>query len=59
MDGRDEPGHDQQPVRSARVSTFKAIVINKTEAGQTVRLTDFDEKDLMEGDVTFASNGRR
>ena len=51
MDGRDEPGHDQQPVRSASVSTFKAIVINKTEAGQTVRLTDFDEKDLMEGDV--------
>src|ERR1700724_1960228 len=33
------------------MTTFKAIVINKTEAGQTVRLTDFDEKDLMEGDV--------
>jgi acrylyl-CoA reductase (NADPH) len=32
--------------------TFKAIVIDKAEAGQTVRLTDFDEKNLMEGDVT-------
>jgi acrylyl-CoA reductase (NADPH) len=38
---------------SARVSTFKAIVISKTEAGQTARLTDFDESDLMEGDVTI------
>jgi acrylyl-CoA reductase (NADPH) len=34
------------------VATFKAIVVDKSEAGQTVRLTDFDEKDLMEGDVT-------
>ncbi len=33
--------------------TFKAIVIDKSAAGQTVGLTDFDEKDLMEGDVTF------
>jgi len=33
--------------------TFKAIVIDKTDAGQTARLTDFDDKDLMEGDVTF------
>jgi acrylyl-CoA reductase (NADPH) len=32
--------------------TFKAIVIDKAETGQTVRLTDFDEKDLMDGDVT-------
>jgi acrylyl-CoA reductase (NADPH) len=30
---------------------FKAIVIDKADAGQTVRLTDFDEKDLMDGDV--------
>src|ERR1700683_5435298 len=36
------------------MSTFKAIVIDKTEAGQTVRLTDFDEKDLTDGDVTVA-----
>src|SRR6202140_131243 len=34
------------------MATFKAIVVDKAEAGQTVRLTDFDEKDLMEGDVT-------
>jgi acrylyl-CoA reductase (NADPH) len=33
--------------------TFKAIVIDKSAAGQTVGLADFDEKDLMEGDVTF------
>jgi acrylyl-CoA reductase (NADPH) len=34
------------------MTTFKAIVIDKTDAGQTVRLTDFDEKDLMDGEVT-------
>ena len=38
----------------ARMATFKAIVIDKAEAGQTVRLADFDEKDLMDGDVTVA-----
>jgi len=31
--------------------TFKAIVIDKAEGGQSVRLTDFDEKNLMDGDV--------
>ena len=31
---------------------FRAIVIDKADAGQTVRLTEFDEKDLMDGDVT-------
>jgi acrylyl-CoA reductase (NADPH) len=36
------------------VSTFKAIVVDKVESGQTVRLADFDEKDLMDGDVTVA-----
>src|ERR1700686_2629436 len=36
------------------MATFKAIVIEKTEAGQTVGLKDFDDKDLMEGDVTVA-----
>ena len=41
------------------MTTFKAIVIDKAEAGRPVRLTDFDEKDLMDGDVTFASNSRR
>jgi acrylyl-CoA reductase (NADPH) len=39
---------------SIGVSTFKAIVIDKTDAGQTARLTDFDDKDLMDGDVTIA-----
>jgi len=36
------------------VASFKAIVIEKVEAGQTVGLKDFDENDLMEGDVTVA-----
>src|SRR6201984_622361 len=34
------------------MATFKAIRIDKAEKGQTVALTDFDEKDLMDGDVT-------
>jgi acrylyl-CoA reductase (NADPH) len=34
------------------MSSFKAIVIEKTEAGQKVGLADFDEGNLMEGDVT-------
>ena len=34
------------------MAMFKAIVVDKTEGGQTVKLTDFDEKDLMDGDVT-------
>jgi acrylyl-CoA reductase (NADPH) len=34
------------------MATFKAIVIDKADTGQTVRLTDFDEKDLMDGNVT-------
>ena len=36
------------------MATFKAIVVDKAEAGQTVQLKDFDEKDLMDGDVTVA-----
>jgi acrylyl-CoA reductase (NADPH) len=35
------------------VSTFKAIVIRKGEGGQTAGLADFDESELMEGDVTL------
>jgi acrylyl-CoA reductase (NADPH) len=35
------------------MSTFKAIVVEKAGAGQSVGLRDFDEKDLMEGDVTL------
>jgi acrylyl-CoA reductase (NADPH) len=38
--------------RGTDLATFKALVIDKGDAGQTVRLADFDEKDLMEGDVT-------
>src|SRR6266702_4448442 len=34
------------------MATFKAIRIDKAEKGQTVGLVDFDEKDLMDGDVT-------
>ena len=33
--------------------TFKAIVIDKGAAGQSAALTDFDETNLMDGDVTF------
>jgi acrylyl-CoA reductase (NADPH) len=35
------------------VATFKAIVITKTESGTAAALTDFDEQDLMEGDVAL------
>src|SRR5580692_1546203 len=38
----------------ADMATFKAIVIDKTDAGQTVRLTDFDDANLMDGDVIVA-----
>jgi acrylyl-CoA reductase (NADPH) len=34
------------------MTAFKAIVVDKTDSGQTVQLKDFDEKDLMDGDVT-------
>ncbi len=34
------------------MGTFKAIVIDKTDAGQSVGFRPFDEADLMEGDVT-------
>ena len=36
------------------MATFKAVVVEKTDSGQTVRLKDFDEKDLTDGDVTVA-----
>jgi acrylyl-CoA reductase (NADPH) len=36
------------------MATFKAVVVDKADAGQTVRLADFDEKDLMDGSVTVA-----
>ncbi|HWP25722.1 MAG TPA: MDR family oxidoreductase [Xanthobacteraceae bacterium] len=34
------------------MSKFKAILIEKAEPGQKVGLVNFDEKDLMDGDVT-------
>jgi acrylyl-CoA reductase (NADPH) len=35
------------------MGTFKALVIDKTDAGQNVGFREFDENDLMEGDVTI------
>jgi acrylyl-CoA reductase (NADPH) len=34
------------------VASFKAILIEKADGGQKVGLADFDERNLMEGDVT-------
>ncbi|MEZ0167725.1 MDR family oxidoreductase [Microvirga sp. TS319] len=34
------------------MGTFKALVIDRTDAGQTVTFRDVDEADLMDGDVT-------
>jgi acrylyl-CoA reductase (NADPH) len=34
------------------MAAFKAIVIRKGDGGQTVELTQFDDNDLMDGDVT-------
>jgi len=34
------------------VANFKAIVIEKADKGQSVSLTEFDEANLMDGDVT-------
>lgn len=34
------------------MGTFKAVVVQKTDDGQRVGLTDFDDAALMEGDVT-------
>ena len=36
------------------MASFKAIVIEKADKAQTVSLTDFDESNLMDGDVTVA-----
>ncbi len=36
------------------MAVFKAIRIDKGEQGQTVGLVEFEEKDLMDGDVTVA-----
>ena len=34
------------------MAKFRAIVIEKADKGQTVKLTEFDEANLMDGDVT-------
>jgi len=34
------------------LATFKAIRVDKAEKGTTAALTQFDEAELMEGDVT-------
>jgi acrylyl-CoA reductase (NADPH) len=34
------------------MGTFKAVLVEKDESGQKVSLRDFDESDLMDGDVT-------
>jgi len=34
------------------VASFRAVRIDKGDTGQTVRLSDFDENELMDGDVT-------
>ncbi len=34
------------------MAIFRAVRIDKTDAGQSARLTDFDENELMDGDVT-------
>jgi acrylyl-CoA reductase (NADPH) len=36
------------------VGTFRAVVVDKTDSGQQVSLRQFDDADLMEGDVTVA-----
>jgi acrylyl-CoA reductase (NADPH) len=38
------------------VASFRAIQIAKTDAGQSASLVDFDENDLMDGDVTVRVN---
>ncbi len=35
------------------MATFRAVVITKTDGGTDAALTDFDEQNLMEGDVTL------
>jgi acrylyl-CoA reductase (NADPH) len=39
-------------VPTERVPTFKVIVVEKGERGQKASLADFDETNLMDGDVT-------
>jgi acrylyl-CoA reductase (NADPH) len=50
VDGRHEAGHDEG---AACVAAFKAVVIEKAEGGTKAALADFDESNLMDGDVTI------
>ena len=34
------------------MATFKAIVIERSDSGTKAALTDFDDSNLMDGDVT-------
>src|SRR3712207_4550905 len=34
------------------MGTFRAVVVEKGESGQSVGIRDFDEPDLLDGDVT-------
>jgi acrylyl-CoA reductase (NADPH) len=47
-------GHGQNaaPQGGSRMGTFRAMVIDKADSDQNVGLRDFDEADLMDGDVT-------
>src|ERR1700733_14258427 len=45
--------HQETTVRERGVGTFRAIRIDKAEKGTTVALTQFDEAELMDGDVTI------
>ena len=42
--------------QESAVATFKAIVIEKADKGQTVSLTEFADANLMDGDVTVRVN---
>jgi acrylyl-CoA reductase (NADPH) len=44
----------QASLMELALGTFRAIRIDKAEKGTTVALTQFDEAELMEGDVTVA-----
>ncbi len=34
------------------MARFKAVVVEKSDSGQSVAFKDFDDADLMDGDVT-------
>jgi acrylyl-CoA reductase (NADPH) len=44
---------DKPAMGELALATFKAVRIDKAEKGTTAALTQFDEADLMEGDVTI------